>query len=227
MHAAASLTHDNHFQPFVIPDPATMAGAHPDRPPPGPADSNDTSHCPNRVVALVMVAAGSRRAIVRVIEEATRVWFEEPVVDEKRCRLIKWKCCVLSFASGTSSELCNDFGEDREAADFFVQWKPIVIPLVPVPCCDWPTDELCLKSPTIIGVVTTGFECLPPSCDELTGSEDHGPMISPVDIPCGTGHDKSAYDSTSRDHHKTTKDHPQAPGTPLDRSYTTWDRKSC
>ncbi|KZV37013.1 histone-lysine N-methyltransferase ASHH1-like [Dorcoceras hygrometricum] len=37
----------------------------------------------------------------------------------------------------------------------------------------------------IIGVVTTGFECLPPSCDGLTGSEDHRPMISPVDTPCG------------------------------------------
>ncbi|KZV27563.1 hypothetical protein F511_10967 [Dorcoceras hygrometricum] len=56
------------------------------------------------VVALVMVAAGSRRAIVRVIEEATRVWFEEPVADEKRRRLVKWKRCVLGIASGTSSE---------------------------------------------------------------------------------------------------------------------------
>ncbi|KZV39639.1 mitochondrial carrier [Dorcoceras hygrometricum] len=34
------------------------------------------------------------------------------------------------------------------------------------------------KSNAIIGVVTTVFECLPPSCDELMGSEDHGPMIS-------------------------------------------------
>ncbi|KZV36951.1 hypothetical protein F511_20132 [Dorcoceras hygrometricum] len=51
-----------------------------------------------------MVAAGSRRAIVRVIEEATRVWFEEPVTDEKRRRLVKWKRCVLGSASGTSSE---------------------------------------------------------------------------------------------------------------------------
>ncbi|KZV42295.1 hypothetical protein F511_42164 [Dorcoceras hygrometricum] len=41
------------------------------------------------------------------------------------------------------------------------------------------------KSNAIIGVVTTGFECLPPSCDGLTGSEDHGPMISPVDTLCG------------------------------------------
>ncbi|KZV21256.1 hypothetical protein F511_25283 [Dorcoceras hygrometricum] len=40
-------------------------------------------------------------------------------------------------------------------------------------------------SNAIIGVVTTGFECLPPSCDGLTGSEDHGPMFSPVDTPCG------------------------------------------
>ncbi|KZV52302.1 hypothetical protein F511_39297 [Dorcoceras hygrometricum] len=30
----------------------------------------------------------------------------------------------------------------------------------------------------IVGVVTTGFECLPPSCDGLTGPDDHGPMIS-------------------------------------------------
>ncbi|KZV38479.1 hypothetical protein F511_41009 [Dorcoceras hygrometricum] len=47
--------------------------------------------------------------------------------------------------------------------------------------------ELCVvpeKSNAIIGVVTTGFECLPPSCDVLMGSEDHGPMISPVDTPC-------------------------------------------
>ncbi|KZV27649.1 ferric reduction oxidase 8, mitochondrial [Dorcoceras hygrometricum] len=41
------------------------------------------------------------------------------------------------------------------------------------------------KSNAIIRVVTAGFERLPPSCDGLTGSEDHGPMISPVDTPCG------------------------------------------
>ncbi|KZV26556.1 GDSL esterase/lipase-like [Dorcoceras hygrometricum] len=40
------------------------------------------------------------------------------------------------------------------------------------------------KSNAIIGVVTAGFERLPPSCDGLTGSEDHGPMISPVDTSC-------------------------------------------
>ncbi|KZV45547.1 NBS-containing resistance-like protein [Dorcoceras hygrometricum] len=34
------------------------------------------------------------------------------------------------------------------------------------------------KSNAIIGVVTAGFECLPPSCDGLTGPDDHGPMIS-------------------------------------------------
>ncbi|KZV28271.1 hypothetical protein F511_26687 [Dorcoceras hygrometricum] len=34
-----------------------------------------------------MVAAGSRRAIVRVIEEAERVWFDDTVADEKRRRL--------------------------------------------------------------------------------------------------------------------------------------------
>ncbi|KZV44643.1 F-box protein [Dorcoceras hygrometricum] len=33
-------------------------------------------------------------------------------------------------------------------------------------------------SNAIVGVVTTGFECLPPSCDGLTGPDDHGPMIS-------------------------------------------------
>ncbi|KZV26626.1 hypothetical protein F511_21118 [Dorcoceras hygrometricum] len=152
-------------------------------------------HKCQQVVALVMVVAGSRRAIVRVIEEATRVWFEELVADEKRRRLVKWKRCIL-VASGTSSKgyvalfiqsreisvvswwsvdasfclvgtvwfwmflemqrlviasgfvvgndwflltdiycsrrlLCNDLGEDREAADFFVQWNPIVLPLVP------------------------------------------------------------------------------------------------
>ncbi|KZV29973.1 hypothetical protein F511_41253 [Dorcoceras hygrometricum] len=34
------------------------------------------------------------------------------------------------------------------------------------------------KSNAIIGVVTIGFECLPPSCDGLTGLDDHGSMIS-------------------------------------------------
>ncbi|KZV22654.1 hypothetical protein F511_05110 [Dorcoceras hygrometricum] len=34
------------------------------------------------------------------------------------------------------------------------------------------------KSNAIVGVVTTGFECLPPSCDGLTGPDGHGPMIS-------------------------------------------------
>ncbi|KZV34520.1 kinesin-4-like [Dorcoceras hygrometricum] len=34
------------------------------------------------------------------------------------------------------------------------------------------------KSNAIIGVVTTGFECLPPSYDGLMGPDDHGPMIS-------------------------------------------------
>ncbi|KZV53585.1 hypothetical protein F511_40926 [Dorcoceras hygrometricum] len=34
------------------------------------------------------------------------------------------------------------------------------------------------KSNAIVGAVTTGYECLPPSCDGLTGPDDHGPMIS-------------------------------------------------
>ncbi|KZV22252.1 hypothetical protein F511_35076 [Dorcoceras hygrometricum] len=34
------------------------------------------------------------------------------------------------------------------------------------------------KVQPIIGVVTARFECLPPSCDGLTGPDDHGPMIS-------------------------------------------------
>ncbi|KZV50116.1 histone-lysine N-methyltransferase ATX4-like [Dorcoceras hygrometricum] len=34
------------------------------------------------------------------------------------------------------------------------------------------------KSNAIIEVVTAGFECLPPSCDGLTGPDDHGRMIS-------------------------------------------------
>ncbi|KZV37661.1 hypothetical protein F511_30366 [Dorcoceras hygrometricum] len=33
------------------------------------------------------------------------------------------------------------------------------------------------KSNAIVGAVTTGYECLPPSCDGLTGPDDHGPMI--------------------------------------------------
>ncbi|KZV16974.1 hypothetical protein F511_33725 [Dorcoceras hygrometricum] len=35
-----------------------------------------------------------------------------------------------------------------------------------------------LDSNAIVGAVTTGYECLPPSCDGLTGPDDHGPMIS-------------------------------------------------
>ncbi|KZV06989.1 hypothetical protein F511_45529 [Dorcoceras hygrometricum] len=34
------------------------------------------------------------------------------------------------------------------------------------------------KSNAIVGAVTIGYECLPPSCDGLTGPDDHGPMIS-------------------------------------------------
>ncbi|KZV47836.1 hypothetical protein F511_38695 [Dorcoceras hygrometricum] len=52
--------------------------------------------------------------------------------------------------------------------------------VVPLLLCVVPEN-----SNAIIGVVTTGFECLSPSCDGLTGSEDHGLMISPVDTPCG------------------------------------------
>ncbi|KZV44233.1 hypothetical protein F511_43011 [Dorcoceras hygrometricum] len=43
-----------------------------------------------------------------------------------------------------------------------------------------PNDPKCVmpeKSNAIIGVMTAGFECLPPSCDGLTGPDDHGPMI--------------------------------------------------
>ncbi|KZV19955.1 ArfGap/RecO-like zinc finger domain-containing protein [Dorcoceras hygrometricum] len=43
-----------------------------------------------------------------------------------------------------------------------------------------PADRVVMpeKSNAIIGVVTIGFECLPPSCDGLTDPDDHGPMIS-------------------------------------------------
>ncbi|KZV56802.1 hypothetical protein F511_37523 [Dorcoceras hygrometricum] len=34
------------------------------------------------------------------------------------------------------------------------------------------------KSNAIVGTVTTGYECLSPSCDGLMGPNDHGPMIS-------------------------------------------------
>ncbi|KZV34361.1 hypothetical protein F511_16880 [Dorcoceras hygrometricum] len=75
----------------------------------------------NAVVALVMVAVGSRHAMARVIEGATRVWFEEPVADEKRRRLIKWKRCDLSIASGTSSEgsvaMFNPFAREQQLLD--------------------------------------------------------------------------------------------------------------
>ncbi|KZV43305.1 hypothetical protein F511_09288 [Dorcoceras hygrometricum] len=41
-------------QPSVItldiPAPATMAGAHPTEPPPGPGGSNETNHSPNRAL---------------------------------------------------------------------------------------------------------------------------------------------------------------------------------
>ncbi|KZV30879.1 hypothetical protein F511_10813 [Dorcoceras hygrometricum] len=40
------------------------------------------------------------------------------------------------------------------------------------------SDELRNPSNAIVGAVTTGYECLPPSCDGLTGPDDHGPMIS-------------------------------------------------
>ncbi|KZV33289.1 hypothetical protein F511_05412 [Dorcoceras hygrometricum] len=43
------------------------------------------------------------------------------------------------------------------------------------------------KSNAIIGVVTVGFECLPSSCDGLTGPKDHGPMISPMPPRRGRG----------------------------------------
>ncbi|KZV48438.1 hypothetical protein F511_17520 [Dorcoceras hygrometricum] len=42
----------------------------------------------------------------------------------------------------------------------------------------FPIDHPAAGSNAIVGVVTTGFECLPPSCDGLTGPDDHGPMIS-------------------------------------------------
>ncbi|KZV18749.1 hypothetical protein F511_28302 [Dorcoceras hygrometricum] len=34
------------------------------------------------------------------------------------------------------------------------------------------------KSNAIVEAVTTGYESLSPSCDGLTGPDDHGPMIS-------------------------------------------------
>ncbi|KZV23383.1 F-box family protein [Dorcoceras hygrometricum] len=115
-----------------------------------------------------MVAAGSRHAIVRVIEETTRVWFEEPVADEKRRRLVKWKRYVLGIASGTSSEgFVALFIQSRDlrfwTASAVVEDIRCVVPE---------------KSNAIIGVVTIEFEGLPSSYDGLTGPDDHGPMIS-------------------------------------------------
>ncbi|KZV43105.1 hypothetical protein F511_04497 [Dorcoceras hygrometricum] len=53
--------------------------------------------------------------------------------------------------------------------------SPVRVRVKPGP---WPDLVVPEKSNAIIGVVTTGFECLPPSCDGLTGPDDHGPMIS-------------------------------------------------
>ncbi|KZV40741.1 hypothetical protein F511_14781 [Dorcoceras hygrometricum] len=41
----------------------------------------------------------------------------------------------------------------------------------------WPRCVVSEKSNGIIGVVTIGFKCLPPSCDGLTGSEDHDQLF--------------------------------------------------
>ncbi|KZV49834.1 CASP-like protein [Dorcoceras hygrometricum] len=41
-----------------------------------------------------------------------------------------------------------------------------------------PSFLLSFWSNAIVGAVTTGYECLPPSCDGLMGPDDHGPMIS-------------------------------------------------
>ncbi|KZV28080.1 hypothetical protein F511_31928 [Dorcoceras hygrometricum] len=69
---------------------------------------------------------------------------------------------------------------DSEATTFCEQEPDVGFAILILSRCVVPE-----KSNAIIGVVTTGFECLPPSCDGLTGSEDHGPMISPVNKPCG------------------------------------------
>ncbi|KZV19973.1 TMV resistance protein N-like [Dorcoceras hygrometricum] len=53
---------------------------------------------------------------------------------------------------------CFELGQEREAADF--------------------GQKVACTVHAIIEVVTTGFECLPPSCDGLTGPDDHGPMVS-------------------------------------------------
>ncbi|KZV25472.1 pectinesterase 63 [Dorcoceras hygrometricum] len=99
---------------------------------------SDASSFRYSVVALEEVSVGSRRAIARFKEKATRVG--QPFgVD----------CCCISVNQ---------------------QLRLCVVPE---------------KSNAIIGVVTTGFEFLPSRCDGLTGCEDHGPMISPVDTPCG------------------------------------------
>ncbi|KZV33761.1 hypothetical protein F511_30753 [Dorcoceras hygrometricum] len=63
----------------------------------------------------------------------------------------------------TSFRSCNWLVEEREVAVLVREFRCAVVPE---------------KSDAIIGVVTTGSECLPPSCDGLTGPDDHRPMIS-------------------------------------------------
>ncbi|KZV38570.1 hypothetical protein F511_04275 [Dorcoceras hygrometricum] len=65
---------------------------------------------------------------------------------------------------------CREF---RTMRNLFSQAVSSVVPCSNLLRCVVPE-----KSNAIIGVVTAGFECLPPSCDGLTGPDDHGQMIS-------------------------------------------------
>ncbi|KZV41777.1 hypothetical protein F511_17146 [Dorcoceras hygrometricum] len=66
------------------------------------------------------------------------------------------------------------------AAEFYEEEKRVAADcLLLISLIDWYESAVVSeKSNAIVGVVTTGFECLPPSCDGLTGPDDHGPMIS-------------------------------------------------
>ncbi|KZV29414.1 hypothetical protein F511_28937 [Dorcoceras hygrometricum] len=52
------------------------------------------------------------------------------------------------------------------------------------------------QSNAIIVAVTTRYECLPPSCDGLTGPDDHGPMISRL-IDRGTSGNQAGQSGSS------------------------------
>ncbi|KZV34595.1 hypothetical protein F511_17725 [Dorcoceras hygrometricum] len=73
--------------------------------------------------------------------------------------------------------LLRSFFSSFELLDFS-SLKPSAVNFEPGEICFLRPCVVPEKSNAIIGVVTTGIECLPSSCDGLTGPDDHRPMIS-------------------------------------------------